>query len=76
MTNIHIYITNIYVFITNRTSDDLTDSIGKVIEIYGFQPSIILIHKHLEKSNKFSFETVSISHTENEINNFNTKKQV
>ena len=51
-------------FITNRTSEDITDSIEKVINKYKFQLSILLIQKHLENHDIFSFEKVEIGDIE------------
>ena len=59
-------------FITKRTSEDITDSIEKVINKYKFQLSILLIQKHLENHHIFSFEKVEIGDIEKKINNINS----
>ena len=62
-------------FITNRSSDGtLTDPVDKANDKYKFQPSILLIQKHLKNHNIFSFKTVEIGDIEEEINNINPKK--
>ena len=61
-------------FITNRSSDGITDPVDKAIDKYMFHPSILLIQKHLENHDIFSFKTVDIGDIEKEINNINPKK--
>ena len=47
-------------FITNRKSDDIIDLIDKAIDKYEFPSSILLIQKHLENHDIFSFKTVGL----------------
>ena len=53
-------------FITNRSLDGITDPIDKAIEKYKFHPSILLIQKHLQNHNVFSFKTVETGDIEKE----------
>ena len=46
-------------FITNRSSDDISDPIGKAIDKYKFHPSILLLRKHLKKPRCFFLQNSS-----------------
>ena len=66
--------TNKSSFITNRSSDGITDPIGKAIGKYKFHSSMLLIQKHIKNHDVFSFKTIEIVDIEKEINNINPKK--
>ena len=61
-------------FITNMKSDDITDPIDEASDKYKFRASILLIEKHLENRDIFSFQIAEIGDIEKEINNINSKK--
>ena len=60
--------------IINQNFQNVDDSVDTAIEIYKYQPSIILINDKADNQNNFSFESVALSDVVKEIKRIDPNK--